>query len=202
MRGPEPGRNAPCSSGHSWNSGCTTRVPLPVGRLTLCWSTYCAWQALHRVLSGMWWETESFSGSKTLQLPALEGAPPLTARPEVKFNPVHRAKSLQSCPLYAAPWTVAHRAPLSMGFSRQEYWGGLPCPPPGDLPDAGFEPTPLTSPVFTGRFFTTSTPWQTRVQPTLCWAFLFKLNWHSQSCSSQLHGWFWIFRVGKLVSWV
>ena len=66
MRGPESGRNAPCSSGHSWNSGCTARVPPPVGRLTLCWSTYCAWQALHRVLSGMWSETESFSGSKTL----------------------------------------------------------------------------------------------------------------------------------------
>ena len=123
-------------------------------------------------------------------LPALKGTPPLTARPEVKFNPVRRAKPLQSCPLYAAPWAVAHRAPLSMGFSRQEYWGGLPCPPPGDLPDAGFEPTSLTSPVFTGRFFTTSTTWQTHVQPTLCWAFLFELNWHSQSCSSQLHGWF------------
>ena len=37
-------------------------------------------------------------------------------------------------------WTVAHQAPLSMGFSRQEYWGGLPCPPPGDLPNPGIEP--------------------------------------------------------------
>ena len=37
-------------------------------------------------------------------------------------------------------WTVAHQAPLSVGFSRQEYWSGLPCPPPGDLPDAGIEP--------------------------------------------------------------
>ena len=37
-------------------------------------------------------------------------------------------------------WTVARQAPLSMGFSRQEYWSGLPCPPPGDLPDAGIEP--------------------------------------------------------------
>ena len=39
--------------------------------------------------------------------------------------------------LFATPWTVAHQAPLSMGFSRQEYWSGLPCPPPGDLPDQG-----------------------------------------------------------------
>ena len=38
------------------------------------------------------------------------------------------------------PWTVAHQAPLSMGFSRQGYWSGLPCPPPGDLPNPGIEP--------------------------------------------------------------
>ena len=42
--------------------------------------------------------------------------------------------------LSATPWTVAHRAPLSMGFSRQEYWRGLPFPPPGDLPDPGIKP--------------------------------------------------------------
>ena len=40
-------------------------------------------------------------------------------------------------------WTVAHQAPLSMGFSRQENWSGLPCPPPGDLPDPGIEPASL-----------------------------------------------------------
>ena len=40
-------------------------------------------------------------------------------------------------------WAVAHQAPLSMGLSRQEYWSGLPCPPPGDLPNPGTEPTPL-----------------------------------------------------------
>ena len=50
-----------------------------------------------------------------------------------------RAKLLQSCPTLTL-WTVAHQAPLSMGFSRQEYWSGLPCPPPGDLPDPGTEP--------------------------------------------------------------
>ena len=46
----------------------------------------------------------------------------------------------QSCQLFATPWTVAHQAPLSMGFSRQEYWSGLPFPSPGDLPDPGIEP--------------------------------------------------------------
>ena len=40
----------------------------------------------------------------------------------------------------ATPWTVAFQAPLSMGFSRQEFWSGLPCLPPGDLPDPGIEP--------------------------------------------------------------
>ena len=42
--------------------------------------------------------------------------------------------------LFATLWTVAHQAPRSMGFSRQEYWSGLPCPPPGDLPDPQIEP--------------------------------------------------------------
>ena len=45
------------------------------------------------------------------------------------------------------PWTAARQAPLSTGFSRQEYWSGLPCPPPGDLPDPGMEPESLMSPV-------------------------------------------------------
>ena len=43
--------------------------------------------------------------------------------------------------LFATPWTVAHQAPLSMGFSRQEHWSGFPCPPPGDLPSPGIERT-------------------------------------------------------------
>ena len=45
---------------------------------------------------------------------------------------------------FMTPWTVAHQAPLSMGFSRQEYWSGLPCPPPGDLPDPGIKPASPT----------------------------------------------------------
>jgi len=60
----------------------------------------------------------------------------------------------------ATPWTVGHQAPLCMGFSRQEYWSGLPGPPPGDLPDPGVEPTSLMSPILAGGFFTTSTAWK------------------------------------------
>ena len=64
----------------------------------------------------------------------------------------------QSCQLCAIPWTVAHQAPLTMGFPRQEYWSGLPCPSPGDLPDPGMESGSLTSPALAGRFFTSVPP--------------------------------------------
>ena len=53
--------------------------------------------------------------------------------------------SLGCVRLPAAPWTVAHEAPLSLGFSKQEYWRGLPFPLPGDLPNAGIEPASLLS---------------------------------------------------------
>ena len=58
--------------------------------------------------------------------------------------------------LFATPWTAAHQAPLSLGFSRQEYWSGLPCPSPEDLPDPGIEPMTPVSPALAGGFFTTS----------------------------------------------
>ena len=54
--------------------------------------------------------------------------------------------------LFVTSWTIAFQASWSMGFPRQEYWNGLPCPPPGDFPDPGMEPM---SPVLTGGFFTT-----------------------------------------------
>ena len=55
--------------------------------------------------------------------------------------------------LFATLWTVACQAPLSMESSREEYWSGWPCPPPGDLPDPGIEPTSLMSPALADRFF-------------------------------------------------
>ena len=58
--------------------------------------------------------------------------------------------------LFVTLWTVAHQAPLYMGFSRQEYWGGLPCPPPGDLPNPGIKPMSPISSALAGSFFTTS----------------------------------------------
>ena len=63
------------------------------------------------------------------------------------------SKLTYSC-LCVTPWTVARQAPLSVTFSRQEYWSGLPCPPPGDLPDPGVEPASLMSFALVGRVFT------------------------------------------------
>ena len=55
---------------------------------------------------------------------------------------LHRFSHVQ---LFVTLWTVVRQVPLSMGFSRQEYWSGLPCPSPGDLPDPRIEPTSLIS---------------------------------------------------------
>ena len=69
-----------------------------------------------------------------------------------------------SCPswvqLFVTLWTVTHQAPLSLGFSRQESWAGLPCPPLGDLPNPGIKHTSLRSPILANGFFTTSTTWE------------------------------------------
>ena len=62
--------------------------------------------------------------------------------------------------LFATLWTTACQAPLSLGFSRQEYRSGLSCPPPGDLPDPGTEPACHTSPALAGWFFTISVTWE------------------------------------------
>ena len=59
---------------------------------------------------------------------------------------------------FGTPWTVAHQAPLSIEFSKQEYWSSLPFPIPGDLPDPGIKPKSLVSPALAGRFFTTAPP--------------------------------------------
>ena len=68
----------------------------------------------------------------------------------------------QLCPSdssdFVTPQTAARQAPLSMGFPRQEYWSGLPFPPPRGLPDPGFELMSLASPALAGGFFTTEPP--------------------------------------------
>ena len=59
---------------------------------------------------------------------------------------------LQSCGTLSDPMDHSPQAPVSMGFSGQEYWSGLPCPPPGDLPHPGVEPASLKSPALAGGF--------------------------------------------------
>ena len=71
-----------------------------------------------------------------------------------------RAKSFSRVRLFATPWTVAHQAPLSMGFFTQEYWSRLLCPFLGDPPDPGVESVPLMSPALAGGFFTTNATWE------------------------------------------
>ena len=67
------------------------------------------------------------------------------------FNPFSHVR------LIATLWTVAHQAPQSMGFTRQEYWSGLTCSLPEDLPDLGIKPASRVAPALAGEFFGTST---------------------------------------------
>ena len=64
------------------------------------------------------------------------------------------------CPTLCDPVDCSSQAPLSVGFSRQEYWSGLPGPPPGDLPNSGIKPLSLAFPALVGRFVITSTTWE------------------------------------------
>ena len=80
------------------------------------------------------------------------------------------------------PWTLAYQAPLSMGFSRQEYWSGLPFPSPRDLPDPGIEPMSPEYPALAGRFFISvhlGSPEQLYIIPkTISW--FYTVNFSSQ----------------------
>ena len=85
---------------------------------------------------------------------------------KIKFNIFVCVLSLlNSVWLFATLRTVAHQAPLSMGFSGQEYWSGLPFPSPGDLYDLGIQPAFLMSPALASKFFTTSATWEA---PNFC----------------------------------
>ena len=78
------------------------------------------------------------------------------------------AESFSCVQLFVSLWTVAHKAPLSMGFSRQEYQSGLPCPSPADLSDPGIEPPSLESPALACGFFTSSVIGKPKLELTQC----------------------------------
>ena len=82
----------------------------------------------------------------------------------IDYIQVESACVLRHVQPFATPWTVAHQAPASIGFSRQEYWSGVPFPPPGDLPNPGIELESLTSPALASGFFTAATPGEPRVE--------------------------------------
>ena len=103
-----------------------------------------SWEICHFLL---------FSGTRGTQQRALAL---LRACLGSHFSPVSPCATL---------WTAACRDPLSMGFSRQGSWSGLPCPPAGDLSDPGIKSAYLTSPALSGRSFTTSTIWEDRSSP-------------------------------------
>ena len=93
-----------------------------------------------------------------------------------------KVKLLSCVQLCVTPWSVARQAPLSMGFSWQEYWSGLLCPPPGDLPDPGIEPMSLISPALAGGFSTFSATWED-LFTVLSWFLFFCMLRH---CNVQL----------------
>ena len=87
------------------------------------------------------------------------------------------SQSLSRIRLFVTPRTVACQASLSMEFSRQEYWGGLPFPSPGDLPNQWFEPT---SPALAGGFFTSQLPGKPMISFTV--AQEYQIGWHTLDC--------------------
>ena len=87
--------------------------------------------------------------------------------------------------LFVTPWTVGYQAPLSMGFSRQEYWSGLPFPSPGDLPDPGIEPR---SPAFQADALTSEPPGKHQRIDAFklwCWGTLLRVPWTARRSNSQ-----------------
>ena len=113
--------------------------------------------SVHGILQARILEWVAISFSKEFAINPLSTREPvrILSKGEMTFGnepsgSISSVQSLSRVRLFATPWTVARQAPLSMGFSRQEYWSGLPFPSPGDLPD------PVIGPVshIAGRFFT------------------------------------------------
>ena len=95
---------------------------------------------------------------------------------------------------------IAHQAPLSMGFSRQEYWSGFQCPPPGHLPDPGAEAMSFASPALAGGSFTTSSTDQDSAvdkSPSMDTWMRTSSGWRSRTCKQIISGWWWRQKKGQ-----
>ena len=159
--------------------GTSTYQPVPRGAvahmpLTSMPALSCAWHALSpssfptRLPLDLWTGSNVISSVQPSSALLYLSLSPST----VDFCTLHMCVCVcvQSCFshvwLFVTPWTIAHQTPLSLGFSRQEYWSGLPCPPPEDLSNPAIEPSSLTSPALAGRFFTTSATWEAHITHT------------------------------------
>jgi len=154
------------------------QVSCIAGRFITVWATICympnmSLSTLHEFtefvqiifLWGKYWHLPHFTGEKTEAQNSYIICPHSLSQKRVNSGFKFRLRTcMLSCFthvwLYATLWTVACQAPPSMRFSRQEYWSGLPCPPPGNLPNPGIKPTSLTSPAVAGGFFTISATWE------------------------------------------
>ena len=129
---------------------CWLYFPKSATKFFPSYMLFLQWHSFHRQVRFM------FSPFK---VPGLETAECCYVTSEVRSERVTHECMLSHfsrVQLFVILWTVARQALLSKEFSRQEHWSGLPCPPPGDLPDPGIKPASLTSPALSGRFFTTS----------------------------------------------
>ena len=115
-----------------------------------------------------YWNGLPFLSPGNLPHPGIEPASPALQADSLLLSPRGSPEGsrqlllsrLSHVQLLETPWTIIHQAPLSMRFSRKEYWSGLPFPSPENLPNPEIKPMSLTSPVLAGRFFTTSTTWE------------------------------------------
>ena len=101
-------------------------------------------------------QARDFPGGPGLSLCSQCRVPGLTPDQGTRSHMLRMLSHFNYVQLFVTLWTVACQAPLSMGFSRQEYWSSLPCPPPEALPNPGTEPMSLVSPALAGSLFTTS----------------------------------------------
>ena len=154
----EPDELQPTGSqrvGHDW----VTKPPPPLmsGSKTTDIYFLGAWKSKIKMWAGLVSSEASLLGLQTAAFPT-DCLPSLHVGVLI-FSYCVYAKLLSRVWLFATPWTVVRQPSLSMGFSRQEYWNGLPCPPPNDLLDPGIKLTSLISPALAGGFFTTSAIW-------------------------------------------
>ena len=115
------------------------------------------WEILTQTLYVLWefpFETVNCSKMENHKSPLIPA----------EFCTLPSVSMLSHIQLFSILWTIAHQAPLSTEFSRQDYWSGLPFPTPGDLLNWGIKPTSLVSPALTGGFFTTVPPGKPSIQ--------------------------------------